>query len=171
MKTLANGIAYAVGAVVCVLLIATCVIVFAEVVSRYLSIGSLAWSDEAARFLFVWTALLGAALGVKDGSHFAIHFVSDIMPAPMRAALVVFGAIGTSLVYGVMVWQGARLVVQNGEQLSPALDMSMSVPYLVVPVSGALMLFFTWVNVIEQWQRPGRQPPLLDPSSLPNIVE
>jgi TRAP-type C4-dicarboxylate transport system permease small subunit len=171
MKILSHWIGIVVGAIVCVLLVATCVIVFAEVVSRYLSIGSLAWSDEAARFLFIWTALLGAALGVKDGSHFAIHFVADLVPVPMRGGLVVFGAVGTSLVYGVMIWQGARLAVQNSDQLSPALDVSMSIPYLVVPVSGALMLFFTWVNVIDQWKQPGRQPPLLDQSSLPNVVE
>jgi TRAP-type C4-dicarboxylate transport system permease small subunit len=70
-----------------------------------------------------------------------------------------------------MIVEGWRFVIFNQTQLSPALDMSMSVPYLVVPVSGALMLFFTWTNVVMNWKHPGMRPPLLDESSLPNAVE
>jgi TRAP-type C4-dicarboxylate transport system permease small subunit len=171
MKKLSDAVAFVAGAVVCVLLVAACVIVFTEVLLRYLSLGSLAWADEAARFLFIWMSLLGAALGVREGIHFTINFISDAVPNQVRRGLVLIAAVGSSLVYLVMIVEGWRFVIFNQTQLSPALDMSMSVPYLVVPVSGTLMLFFTWTNVEMNWKHPGMRPPLLDESSLPNAVE
>ena len=158
MRTLANWIGAVVAFAAGTLLFITCVVVFTEVVLRYLLLGSLAWADEGARFLFIWTALLGAVLGVKDGSHFTIVTLVDRLPSVMRSAVLFAGAVGASLVFGVMIREGWKLVLLNQDQISPSLGMSMSIPYLVVPVSGALMLLFTWVNVIDGWRRPGTPP-------------
>lgn len=170
MKTLANGIGWIVAFVAGALLLATCVIVFMEVVSRYLTLSSIAWSDEAARFLFIWTALLGAALGVKDGSHFTILTIVEQFPRTARFLVLVLSAVGASLVFGVMIREGWTLVMLNRDQISPSLSVSMSVPYLVVPVSGALMLFFTWVNLIEEWRRP-HEPPSVDDRAAASGIE
>jgi TRAP-type C4-dicarboxylate transport system permease small subunit len=171
MRALSNAMGFIVGVAVCALLAATCVIVFAEVLSRYLGVGEMAWSDEAARFLFIWMALLGAALGVKDGSHFSINFLTDVMPLRLRAGVLLCGAVLTSFVYGVMIVEGMWLVSLNSDQMSPALGVSMSVPYFVVPLSGALMLFFTWANVAADCRTWGSGAALLDRSSLSNAVE
>jgi C4-dicarboxylate transporter, DctQ subunit len=154
MKTLARWIGTVVAFVAGVLLLATCVIVFTEVMLRYFNLGSLAWADEGARFLFIWTALLGAVLGVKDGAHFTITMLVARFPGSLRALVLLAGAVGASLVFGVMVRDGWGLVLLNLEQISPSLGISMSAPYLVVPVGGALMLFFTWVNVIDELRDP-----------------
>ena len=48
------------------------VVVALQVVSRFVIHAPFIWSEEAARFLFFWVVLLGAAMSVKDRRHFVI---------------------------------------------------------------------------------------------------
>ena len=48
------------------------------VFSRYVLFRTFTWYDEIARACFVWVVFLGAAVGVKRGSHFGLHMLIDI---------------------------------------------------------------------------------------------
>ena len=131
------------------------VVVFLQVVFRYVLSMPLAWAEESARFLFIWVALLGAALGVKDRAHFAITLVVDRFPRQVREAVRVLLALGGSYIFYVMVTEGWMLVLLNRNQESPAVGIVMSIPYLVIPISGLLMLYFTWADLILHWSGKG----------------
>ena len=53
--------------------------IFLQVVFRYVIKYSLPWSEELARYLFVWFALMGAAVAVKDNAHFGVDFLVFMM--------------------------------------------------------------------------------------------
>ncbi len=131
------------------------VVVFLQVVFRYVLFMPLAWAEESARFLFVWVALLGAALGVKDRAHFAITLVVERFPHQVREAVRVLLAICGSYIFYVMITEGWMLVLLNRNQESPAVGIVMSIPYLVIPISGLLMLYFTWADLILHWRSKG----------------
>src|ERR1051325_1298254 len=60
-----------------------------SVFSRYaLNIG-LAWSDEAARLLFIWVVFVGFAVGVRHRGHIAISWIVDRFSRPRRHAVMI----------------------------------------------------------------------------------
>ena len=47
-------------------------VIILQVFYRYVLGSSLSWSEESARFLFIWVVMLGASMGVKEGFHVAV---------------------------------------------------------------------------------------------------
>lgn len=129
-----------------------------QVVFRYVLTQPLAWGEESARFLFVWVGLLGAALGVKDRAHFAIVMIANTFPRPLRRVTEMLVALGGTWIFYIMISEGWMLVLLNRNQESPALGLVMSIPYFAIPLSGLLMLYFTWANLLENWFGIGRAP-------------
>ena len=66
--------------VLCGLMVAIVAIIFTQVVTRYLLHVSLSWSEEFARYLLIWLAMLSAAYGFKIKAHFALVFVVNRFP-------------------------------------------------------------------------------------------
>jgi TRAP-type C4-dicarboxylate transport system permease small subunit len=133
------------------ILAAMTILVFLTVIYRYFLLSPISWGEEMARFMFIALAMLGAALAVKDRSHFTITILTSRFPAAMRAWLQVGIALGTSLLLGIVIAKGWSLSLLNQNQESPALGVPMSIPYSAVPVGATLMLTFVWLDLIIRW--------------------
>jgi len=133
-----------------VLLVVISVVVFLEVIYRYIIQAPLPWTQEVAIFAFVWYCLLCAAVGVKYRLHFALEFLVSRLPKQLQRAIRVLVVLSTSGVLVVLVWAGMAIVVLNSGQRSPILDMPMSIPYLSVPVSATLMLLYLWRDLVRE---------------------
>ncbi|MDK2824770.1 MAG: TRAP-type transport system small permease protein [Clostridia bacterium] len=119
---------------------------FLQVVFRYVFKYPLPWTEELARFLFVWLTFIGSAAAVKSKSHIAMDLFVSMFPKVIQKyitllALIVF--LGFSI---LLVKQGLFLTQMNMGQESDALGIKMGYPYLAIPVGGILMAFF----IIEQ---------------------
>lgn len=134
--------------VLCLLLVATVVVTFSQVVTRYFLHVSISWSEEVARFLFVWIATLGAAYGFKTKAHFAIVFLVNRFSRRLQrlvGALVVFIA---SIFLIVFVLESLYLIIAiTIDQRAPVTQMTMAVPHSAAPVGGTLMLYY----LIKNW--------------------
>ena len=121
------------------LMVAITAVVFLQVVSRYVFNYPFDWPEEMARYLFVWVALLGAALALRRGAHFSIDALVKSLPAAWRRVVPLL--IHTSLgVFTLLVSvKGFQLALSVSEQLSSGMEVSMTYPYLSVPVSFAIM--------------------------------
>ena len=125
------------------LMVAITVVVFLQVISRYVFNYPFDWPEELARYLFVWVALLGAALALRRGAHFSIDALvkrlpegwQRIVPLLIHITLGIF-TLGVSL-------KGFQLALRVSEQLSSGMEVSMTYPYLSVPVSFAIMFKYT----------------------------
>jgi TRAP-type C4-dicarboxylate transport system permease small subunit len=115
------------------------------VASRYLVGDQASWSEELARLLMVWLALLGAALVCREDRHLGLDVVVRSWPEEVQriGRLVVY-----CLIFGfaglIMAWGGWELVSQrfaSGQKL-PALGISKAWFYLALPVSGILTSLF-----------------------------
>ena len=139
----------------CVLLVATVVVTFSQVVTRYFLHVSLSWSEEVARFLFVWIAMLGAAYGFKTKSHFAIVFLVNRFPSRLQRLVgtLVFFIASTFLI--VFVLEALYLILNISiDQRAPVTQMTMAVPHSAAPVGGTLMLYY----LIRNWWSELRSP-------------
>jgi TRAP-type C4-dicarboxylate transport system permease small subunit len=127
------------------LMVAITAVVFLQVISRYVFNYPFDWPEEMARYLFVWVALLGAALALQRGAHFSIDALVKRFPAKWR--LVVPLLIHTTLgIFTLVVSvKGFQLALRVREQLSPGMEISMAYAYLSVPVSFAIMFkYILW---------------------------
>ncbi|HXZ36914.1 MAG TPA: TRAP transporter small permease [Thermodesulfobacteriota bacterium] len=136
-----------------VLMAAITAVVFLQVVSRYVFSYPFDWPEELARYLFIWVALLGAALALKRGAHFSIDALVKRLPARWR--LIVPLLIHTSLgIFTLVVSvKGFQLALRVREQLSPGMEVSMTYAYLSVPVSFAIMFKYVVSEVYSLFKK------------------
>lgn len=131
--------------------IAISLILFAQVLARYLG-ESLSWSEEVGRYLLVTITFLGATVAYKRA-----HFIG-LAGFGARFGLLVEQIImrGLQLLnlgcFGLITWYGAIYTVNSWEQTSTAVQMPMSLPIAVVPLSGAIFLLHILADMTKQKQ-------------------
>lgn len=120
--------------------IATVLIVFFEVLMRYVFRAPLITSVELARLGFVWSCFLGAALGVKRGAHIRFVFFLEKCGPVVGASLRLGVSLLCTAFFGFLVVQGIEMTQRVYETFFPALGFSQLWLYLPLPVSGTIML-------------------------------
>ncbi len=115
------------------------VVVFLQVVFRYALTLPLYWSEEVARYLFVWLSIVGAALGVQKSGHFGLDVFYKMLPERARAATRWVVHLLMGFVVVVILVEGITLVEKTSLQESPAMGISMGWAYAALPVGAALM--------------------------------
>lgn len=81
-------------AVICLLLVATTLLVFAEVIMRFVFATGVLWAQEATLHLSAWMVLFGVSYGVKKGAHIGVDVLVSALPEKAKriAGLVAIGA-------------------------------------------------------------------------------
>lgn len=121
------------------LLAVTVVIVILQVFFRYVLNSSLSWSEEAARYLFIWAALLGFSSSVEAGRLFSFEMLAArLPPAGRRLCAALFALAAVAFVWALVV-HGGSLAAKTISQSSPAMSMPMAFAYAALPVGGVLI--------------------------------
>ncbi|WP_434526614.1 TRAP transporter small permease [Photorhabdus asymbiotica] len=117
-----------------------------QVVSRYVLGTPSTVTDELARYLFMWVAMIGAAYTTGQHRHLAIDLLAmklkgigkNIVGLIILASIALFASV-------VLVYGGSVLAISTLEtgQITPALGLQMGYVYLCLPISGVLMIFYT----------------------------
>jgi len=101
---------------------------------------ALSWSEEITCFLLVYASLVGAAVAFKRGSHIAVTFIVQRLPAGSRKALAVLVHLLGIGFFGVIVYYGAILMKVESHQTSPAMMIPMVWVYLIFPILGGIII-------------------------------
>ena len=118
---------------------------FIQVVARYLFESSLVFSEELSRYLFVWTVFLGLPVVAKRGGHMAVTALSGrLKGAAARAMSIAAYLVGIAFM-ATMIIQGVEMVQRTSQQISPAMEISMSWVYLAIPI-GCLFMMLQMVS-------------------------
>jgi len=99
------------------------------------------WTEEMARFLFIWMVMLGAMVGVRDGTHFDVDVWPELAPKP-NALLRIVSMVFVLLFALVFVWYGIRFVEFGWNQTSELADLPMTYIFVAWPVTGLTWLLF-----------------------------
>lgn len=131
----------------CVILVGIVGVTFTQVLFRYIFHLSLAWSEELARYLFLWLAALASAYAFKTRSHFALRFLVDRFGKRIQNLIRSLVAFIVSGFLAIFIWKSLEFTISMSKQVAPSTQMSMAVPYSSVVVGGALMLYY----VLRNW--------------------
>jgi TRAP-type C4-dicarboxylate transport system permease small subunit len=122
------------------LMAAMALLVFANVVARYLFNYSIIWVEELTRYMMVWVGFLGSGLVLRLGAHIAVEALQDLLPARAAQALRALIVLALGTTFAAMTWLGVRYAAFAWEQETPVMNWSTGAVYLVIPVGSALML-------------------------------
>jgi TRAP-type C4-dicarboxylate transport system permease small subunit len=113
-----------------------------QIFSRYTAlIPSYIWTEEMARFLFVWSIMLGAIIGVRESTHFEV----DLWPQLSRrgtAALRIFSRLGVLAIALVFVWAGIEFTRFAWYRISELAELPLWLIHIAWPITGVSWLLF-----------------------------
>ena len=99
------------------------------------------WTEEMARFLFIWMVMLGAMIGVREGTHFEV----DVWPQMKPRANAALGLVSMTFVLItalIFVYYGIKFVQFGWNQTSELADLPMAWIFVAWPLTGATWLLF-----------------------------
>lgn len=116
-------------------------LVFFQVIMRYIFGSSLSWSEELARFIFLWVSWIGASYAVKERTHFRVEMFANLLHGKNRRYFELFILLIWFVFALIMAYLGTELVLFLMEtgQISAAMEIPMSWVYASVPAGCALM--------------------------------
>ncbi len=134
-------------------LAAMTIIVFIQVVMRYVFSNSLSWSEEMARFIFLWLSWIGASYAVKESAHFRVEMFANLCKGKSRKYFELFVLIVWFLFSFFLTGYGTSLVLflVGSGQFSAAMEIPMAWPYASVPVGCGLMALRLLIEMWKVW--------------------
>ncbi|HSB69165.1 MAG TPA: TRAP transporter small permease [Candidatus Methylomirabilis sp.] len=122
-----------------------------QVVARVILGVSSVWSEELARFLYVWLVFLGAALLIRDDEHIRVGVLTDRMGKRAGSMLRILTILLTLPFVGVLTWGAWTNTWLNWGTYAPTLDwLRIGYIYLMIWLSGLLMLWYLTANFLRQ---------------------
>ena len=108
------------------------------------------WTEEMARFLFIWMIMLGAMIGVRDGTHFDVDVWPELKARP-NALLRLVSMICILIFALVFVWYGIKFVQFGWNQTSELADLPMAWIFFAWPLTGITWLLFGFERLRADW--------------------
>lgn len=138
-------------AMICMVVL-TC-IVFADVILRYIFKQGFSWTQEIATLMLVWCSLIGMAIGVLEKIHISIEMFTAKLPAKAISALNSINHILMAVFGGLMVYFGVLIMNLTKMSTMPATKMPSAVLYIILPLSGLLVLINALLVAAKQDQK------------------
>ena len=131
-----------------------------QIFSRYTAlIPSYIWTEEMARFFFIWSILLGAMVGIREGT----HFVVDLWPplnARAQAAIRLVASVFVLVFACVFLWWGIDFTRFALNRFSELAELPLWYIHLPWPIAGATWLLFLGEQMWDDLRvMRGRAPP------------
>lgn len=127
--------------------------VFWQVFARYVLVHPSSFTDELARYLFIWVGYLGAAYGTGKKIHLAVDLLAKKLAGSkwanvQREAISFFIIIFATLVFLI---GGGRLVYLTIilDQRSSALGVPLGLVYAVIPISGLIIIAYSINDILQ----------------------
>jgi TRAP-type C4-dicarboxylate transport system permease small subunit len=133
---------HAVESIVVILLAVMVAVLVLQVFFRFVMDDPLAWSEELARYAFVWVTFLGAAVAFRHGSHIVVDTIVRMFPQGTQTALAWVVDLLVVAALLVLLVQGIGIVAVTADTVSTMLEVPMSWVYAALPVSAGLMLAY-----------------------------
>ncbi len=112
-------------------------VIVLQVFFRYVLNNSLSWSEELARYLFIWLVEIGIPYGIKMDKHICVDAVYSFLPKKIKKGYAIVGYVLTLLFALAVVYYGIQVVGMQAAsgQVSPAMHVPMTIVY-AAPVVG-----------------------------------
>jgi TRAP-type C4-dicarboxylate transport system permease small subunit len=132
-----------------VLLIASILFIFmsfctvAQVFARFIIKNSLPWSEEYARYAFIYVVLLGITTGVKKQGHAFVELFIDRLKGKLKIVIQTVSDLVSTSFFAMLVVYGYKAAISASTQYSPATNTNMGIVYAALPISAFIMFIYS----------------------------
>jgi len=136
---------------------ANVLLVFYQVIMRYVFQNSLSWSEELARYLFLWYSWVGTSYAVRFRGHLRVEMFANMLKGRTRKWFELL-VIGIWFLFSLfLAYQGVKVTrfIAESQQLSSAMQIPMAWAYASVPVGCALMSLRLLGDLWDIWKKLG----------------
>lgn len=133
-------------------MVALLVPVTLQIVSRYTAlVPSYIWTEEMARFLFIWTIMIGSMVGVREAKHFEVD-VWPNLPRRLEALVRIVARIGILVMAFVFIWAGIEFTRFAWNRTSELADLPLWLIHVAWPVAGVTWLVFAVEQIWDEFR-------------------
>ena len=132
-------------------------VLFLQIVMRYIFNSPLIWSEELARYLFIWMAFIGVGYGIKYDLHIKMEAFLAIFPSNVQKVIIILTEVVTIVFMGIVLMPGIQFAIHTGHVPSSAMGIPMYLVYFAFPVGMILGMIRMVVSVIRQCAALGKK--------------
>ncbi|MDX9862144.1 MAG: TRAP transporter small permease [Rhodospirillales bacterium] len=107
------------------------------------------WTEEMARFCFIWIILVGSMIAVRDGTHFTVDLLPPTVSKRTEALRNLFVDLCIAIAAAVFILWGEHFVASSLQQTSEMADMPMVFIYIAWPLAGVSYLVFLAEKTVD----------------------
>lgn len=122
-----------------ILLSVMTLMIFMQIVFRVFG-WPLSWTEELGRYMFIWMIYLGAASAIRKRKHISVELLDLFLKDNGKFVLNIISNVIFMIFAAILSYYSIPVVQRVAAQLSPAVRLSMAIPYSSVLVGSALML-------------------------------
>jgi TRAP-type C4-dicarboxylate transport system permease small subunit len=118
-----------------------------QVLFRYVLNDPLVWSEELARFAFLWMVFLGLGLAERDDQHIAVDYFVARMPTGPQKVIRIAVEIFCIIVIAVICYQSIGIIKVQAAMRSVALNISMAYTAIAVPIGFVILCIYKLLSI------------------------
>jgi TRAP-type C4-dicarboxylate transport system permease small subunit len=132
-----------------------------QIFFRYVIQDPPTWTEELARYLFVWDVFLAAGLAFGRGAHIVVDALLLLLPPRAQRALSVISHSIVLVFLVMLVWQGIAMARLTSNTVSTAMNLNMGVVYAGLPVGAAISALYVLARLVDEMRgvSPRVEPP------------
>lgn len=123
------------------------IVMMYQVILRYCFSAANAWSEELARYLFIYDVMIGAAIATRKNSHLQVDFLINLFKPKVKCMFTIGATLAGIVFLGFLFSYSLTLCQTAANNISAGLQISMSIPYACMPI-GVVLMILTSIEVI-----------------------
>lgn len=137
------------------LLLVTIILIFIQVITRYVFFYSLPWSEELCRYLFIWFVYLSLSVTIRENISIRIDFLDQILKGKAKDIVNLIVDILGFCILLVFVYSSYKLFLMGFKSKTPAMRIPFYVIYSIMPVGYALSALEMLICIINKIRKKG----------------
>ena len=116
------------------------------------------WVEEVGEMMLAWLTLIGAAIGVRERSHFTLHVLTHNWSVKAQSTVERIHHVLIAGIGAIAAWYGIKLCLLNRTLVTPGLEINLAVLYASCVVGGVLLVIYAISMIVS--------PPPIDPDAV-----
>ncbi len=131
------------------LLVIMVIVIFMQVILRYIFNNPTSWSEEFSMLALVWFGYISVSMGFGRSYHIALEIFTDWLPTTIKRILAIISDISATVVGVMMVHYGFVLSKKVAIQVMPAMGFSKSWLYYSLVISGFILIMYALTHLFN----------------------
>ena len=116
------------------------------------------WVEEVGEMMLAWLTLIGAAIGVRERSHFTLHVLTHNWSVKAQSTVERIHHVLIAGIGAIAAWYGVKLCLLNRTLVTPGIEINLAVLYASCVVGGVLLVIYALSMIVS--------PPPIDPDAV-----